>query len=607
MSVIQNYLTMILVTVGTEQYPFDALMNWIDILIRYGFIDANEEVLIQYGSSSKLPDQYQVKGFSRLPESEFKVLLSQARIVISHCGEGSSLLLASLNKPHILVPRTKRFGEHVDDHQLEMADFLENQGISVARSPGDLVRFLAAPKTPQLISPQEDKLCRFLSQHYPQNKYKKLMVICSSGGHFTYAQSLKPFLNQYQDLCWITFYSETTKAQLQADQERVYWAYSPTNRNLPNLIRNLILAFKVLICEQPDLVLSTGAGVSVPFLLLARFLFKKPTVFVESKTRLTQLSLSAKMLHFLEALEWLVVRSQMLANFYPNAEYVDTESLISEPHHQEEQTAEILKGQEIALLSTPADLGMKAGLELQDSIKAFYQFAPKRIVIDMSLTQSMNSAGLGALFQSLKVANSLGSNLVIWSANPRIIAILAKSKLLDSLIIEPGTSTMRVSPDHLIAKKRSVASEIDRVLMRCTDISVALMAMVILAIVIIPIAVGIALDHPGKIMVTQTRCGFLGKPFRIWKFRSTPSTQSSPVRMAWFLQILAKTHLDKLPMFWNVLMGDMTLVGPRSPSVDEVEHYSIKDWQALDIKPGISGEWDAISKDCYQSSSSFNC
>jgi UDP-N-acetylglucosamine transferase subunit ALG13 len=106
---------MILVTVGTEQYPFNALMSWVDLLIRDGLIDGNEEVIVQYGSSSKLPDK--VKIFKRLPESEFKDLLEQARIVISHCGEGSVMSLESLGKPYVLVPRTQRFGEHVDNHQ----------------------------------------------------------------------------------------------------------------------------------------------------------------------------------------------------------------------------------------------------------------------------------------------------------------------------------------------------------------------------------------------------------------------------------------------------------------------------------------------------------
>jgi UDP-N-acetylglucosamine transferase subunit ALG13 len=258
---------MLLVTVGTEQYPFNALMNWVDLLIREGLIDRDEEVIVQYGSSSKLPDKVRI--FKRLPESEFKALLEQARVVISHCGEGSAMLLESLGKPYVLVPRTRRFGEHVDDHQLEMADAMEKQGISVARSPGDLVRFLAEPKVLGLIPKDEEKLCEFLSNSYDYNKYKKIMLICSSGGHFKYAQSLNPFLEQFQDVCWVTFQTSTTESVLKTEKS-VYWAHSPTNRNLPNLLRNLILAFKVLRHEQPDLVLSTGAGIAVPFLFIGQ-------------------------------------------------------------------------------------------------------------------------------------------------------------------------------------------------------------------------------------------------------------------------------------------------------------------------------------------------
>src|SRR5574339_127667 len=199
---------MILVTVGTEQYPFNALMNWVEVLIHEGFIDPNEEVVVQYGSSSKLPDR--VKVYKRLPESQFKALLDQARVVISHCGEGSVLLLESLGKPFVLVPRTKRFGEHVDDHQLEMADVIEKQGISVARSPGDLVKFLAEPKYSGLMPHSEDNLCQFLSDRYDSNQYKKIMVVCSSGGHFKYAESLKPFLDQFANISWVTFKTPNT-------------------------------------------------------------------------------------------------------------------------------------------------------------------------------------------------------------------------------------------------------------------------------------------------------------------------------------------------------------------------------------------------------------
>jgi len=49
--------------------------------------------------------------------------------------------------------------------------------------------------------------------------------------------------------------------------------------------------------------------------------------------------------------------------------------------------------------------------------------------------------------------------------------------------------------------------------------------------------------------------------------------------------------LDELPQFWNVLMGEMSLVGTRPPTLDEVEQYSKHHWRRLDVKPGITGEW----------------
>jgi lipopolysaccharide/colanic/teichoic acid biosynthesis glycosyltransferase len=56
-------------------------------------------------------------------------------------------------------------------------------------------------------------------------------------------------------------------------------------------------------------------------------------------------------------------------------------------------------------------------------------------------------------------------------------------------------------------------------------------------------------------------------------------------------QFLRKTSLDELPQFWNVLRGEMSLVGTRPPLPEEVEKYEIPNWQRLDVKPGITGEW----------------
>ncbi len=141
----------------------------------------------------------------------------------------------------------------------------------------------------------------------------KILLVCSSGGHFNALTQLEAFWGQH-DRRWVTFRSPSTESCLR--EETTYWAYHPTNRNIPNLIRNLGLAWRVLRCERPDLVLSTGAGVAVPFIILAR-LMGTQTVFVESITRVTQLSLSARLI--LPFLTVLYVHWPRLANRYRKA------------------------------------------------------------------------------------------------------------------------------------------------------------------------------------------------------------------------------------------------------------------------------------------------
>ncbi|MBE9046994.1 UDP-N-acetylglucosamine--LPS N-acetylglucosamine transferase [Pleurocapsales cyanobacterium LEGE 10410] len=144
----------------------------------------------------------------------------------------------------------------------------------------------------------------------------KILLVCSAGGHFRSMQELQLFWKTHERV-WVTFDSSTTKTAL--DAEKVYWAWSPTNRNLPNLVRNFLLAWQVVFQERPQLVISTGAGVAVPFLILAKVLGSR-TAFIESITRVKQLSLSARLaLPFLDA---LYVRWRELQVRYPRAELV---------------------------------------------------------------------------------------------------------------------------------------------------------------------------------------------------------------------------------------------------------------------------------------------
>ena len=146
---------------------------------------------------------------------------------------------------------------------------------------------------------------------------------------------------------------------------------------------------------------------------------------------------------------------------------------------------------------------------------------------------------------------------------------------------------------------------------RCLDILGALVGLTLTALIFIPLAVAIYLDNPGPLLYSQIRCGWRGQHFRIWKFRSmvvnadqlkhTVQNQASghifkndhDPRITRVGQFLRRTSLDELPQFWNVLMGDMSLVGTRPPTVDEVAQYNNRHWRRLEVKPGMTGEWHA--------------
>src|SRR6185436_19356360 len=95
----------------------------------------------------------------------------------------------------------------------------------------------------------------------------RLGLVGSSGGHLTHLLALRE-LWVNEDRFWVTF--RTPDAEERLEGERVYWCHHPTNRNLPNLIRNLVLAEQIIRKERPTTILSTGAAVAVPFAYLGR-------------------------------------------------------------------------------------------------------------------------------------------------------------------------------------------------------------------------------------------------------------------------------------------------------------------------------------------------
>lgn len=149
---------------------------------------------------------------------------------------------------------------------------------------------------------------------------------------------------------------------------------------------------------------------------------------------------------------------------------------------------------------------------------------------------------------------------------------------------------------------------------RLLDIVGSLLGLLILALVFVPVAIAIQLDNPGPVFYSQERYGLQGRTFRLRKFRSMVvnadqlknrvanevsgllfKNKQDP-RVTRVGRFLRNTSLDELPQFWNVLVGEMSLVGTRPPTGDEVVHYNERHWQRLNVKPGLTGEWQVSGR-----------
>ena len=136
---------------------------------------------------------------------------------------------------------------------------------------------------------------------------------------------------------------------------------------------------------------------------------------------------------------------------------------------------------------------------------------------------------------------------------------------------------------------------------RALDVVVASLGLVVLAPVMLAttIAVLIALGRP--VFFVQQRPGLWGKPFRLIKFRtmlnpdpSHASANSDAARLTSFGRFLRKTSLDELPSLWNVVVGDMSVVGPRPLAMEYLPRYNAEQARRHKVRPGITG-WAQVN------------
>lgn len=190
----------------------------------------------------------------------------------------------------------------------------------------------------------------------------------------------------------------------------------------------------------------------------------------------------------------------------------------------------------------------------------------------------------------------------------------AGSLIIDSAAEAPSVALPGTDEFALLCRKLDSRSLGYRAVKRAFDIA---FSAVIIAVGIVPCAVlsaVIAADTKGSPIYTQERVGRLGRPFRIFKFRTMVADADdvekyldSEQLMEWKRErkvtndpritplgkVLRRTSLDELPQFLNVLAGQLSVIGPRAITCDELEHYGENATLLLSVPQGITGAWQA--------------
>jgi exopolysaccharide biosynthesis polyprenyl glycosylphosphotransferase len=151
---------------------------------------------------------------------------------------------------------------------------------------------------------------------------------------------------------------------------------------------------------------------------------------------------------------------------------------------------------------------------------------------------------------------------------------------------------------------------------RIVDIALASLALLLVSPLLLAVAVAIKLEGRGPVFFRQTRIGLHGRPLNMVKFRTmVPGAESllaeliganiisgpafklaADPRVTRVGRFLRRTSLDELPQFWNVLLGQMSVVGPRPPIPGEVAGYDLWHRRRLSMKPGITGLWQVSAR-----------
>lgn len=283
------------------------------------------------------------------------------------------------------------------------------------------------------------------------------------------------------------------------------------------------------------------------------------------------------------------------------------------------------------IVQVPTRLSVLEALSFKQTCQSLIQpnSHPNQIIIDFHETTFIDSSGLGALVSNLKYAQAKEIIFRLRNVTPQVMAVLKLTGLDQVFPLESVDNESPIKQQRIVDNRRTASRQVEPLprthpsvaswMKRFLDITGSVIGLLITGILFIPITLAIQINDPGPIFFCQTRCGWMGKRFKIWKFRSMcvdaeakKSEVKNQVQGAFFKnendpritkvgRFLRRTSLDELPQFWNVLKGEMSLVGTRPPTPDEVERYEVPEWQRLDVKPGMTGEWQVNGRSTVRS------
>ncbi len=290
------------------------------------------------------------------------------------------------------------------------------------------------------------------------------------------------------------------------------------------------------------------------------------------------------------------------------SEHNQIKILIAGTDEQARAVGKLLKGyqmwgyQVVGYLTTGPNEDKDSGLPILGSLEELPQLLQTRIVADEIIFSGAHRSNLPEFEAMIRLCEELGVRTRVTAEFFPTSTSRVSLEFLENLPL----LTFSTVPEHNVAI----------IAKRIVDFLVAAIILIVFFPLILVTAVLVKSTSPGPVFYSQIRCGLYGRKFKLVKFRTMVdgaedklweikhlNEMEGPVfkmrndpRVTSVGRGLRKFSVDELPQIWNVIKGEMSIVGPRAPLPEEVENYQTRQRRRLSVKPGITGLWQVSGR-----------